>query len=68
MRLYVRGVDESLREEAWLKINDKGNIEIIKDFEPDPFSRVVNVYKGQRVKIGIYDFLIVSDVAYTRSL
>ena len=63
MALYVKAVDDILKNEVWLKI-ENGEAEIINDFTPNPFSRVTNILKGKRFCVGIYRFTVIDDVAY----
>jgi len=66
MRLYVRGIDDIEGKEDWIKIESGEDPIVIGDFEPDPFSRVVNIYEGEEIKLGIFRYKIVGKEAYTR--
>ena len=69
-RIYVEAVDEVLNEEAVLALENGEVVEVIdkEDFEPDPFSRVVNLAEGKVFEVGIYRYKVVGEVAYTRRL
>jgi len=69
MTLYVRAVevDPDPGQEVWLRL-DGNDIEAyeLDEFEPDPFSRVVNIAEGKIFKVGIYTYKAVGEEAYTR--
>lgn len=67
MVLYVKAKDIDWGDEVWLKL-EGSNVEVLEEFEPDPFSRVVNVAEGKVIEAGIYRYKVIGDTAYTRAL
>lgn len=67
MVLYTKAKEVDFEEEVWLKL-DGSDIEVLEEFEPDPFSKVANIAEGKVIEVGIYKYKVIGDTAYTRAL